>query len=282
MRDRFLMGLDIGSGHVACLLLNIDNHHVVSAVRGWRYPDLSAGTGWGADLDTRLIWRLLKDATAETLRKADAGAGHIIGISVAGMRHALVLIGKSGDVLFAVPTKDARAASHTTELAAEFGTQLYQRTGHWPLPIFAAPRLLHLAAQSQNIVRDTHAVLSISDWLSYRMTGTISYERSLAAETLLFDLAAGSWVFDIIETLGLEPLPEEGGFYKETYRSGETIPKEALPCRYKKEKNFATTIYYLLTKETFSAIHRLPTDEVFHFYLGDPVTMLLLHPDGRG
>ncbi|HEX9675428.1 MAG TPA: cupin domain-containing protein [Anaerolineales bacterium] len=86
----------------------------------------------------------------------------------------------------------------------------------------------------------------------------------------------------IIQLLGLEPLPEEGGLFRQTYRSGEQIPAAALPSRYGGPRRFATAIYYLLTDapDSFSALHRLKTDEVYHFYLGDPVEMLLLHPDG--
>ncbi len=86
----------------------------------------------------------------------------------------------------------------------------------------------------------------------------------------------------IIELLGLEPLPGEGGFYRETYRSDEQIPAGSLPARYSVDKQFGTVIYYLLTPEIHSALHRLSSDEIFHFYLGDPVTMLQLHGDGRG
>ena len=43
-----------------------------------------------------------------------------------------------------------------------------------------------------------------------------------------------------------------------------------------------TAIYYLLKPGTFSALHRLPGDEIFHHYLGDSVEMLLLHPSGAG
>lgn len=86
----------------------------------------------------------------------------------------------------------------------------------------------------------------------------------------------------LIEKLGLQPLPGEGGFYRETYRSSEQVPASALPDRYSSDKHIGTAIYYLLTPDTFSAMHRLPTDEVIHFYLGDPVTMLQLHPDGTG
>ena len=85
----------------------------------------------------------------------------------------------------------------------------------------------------------------------------------------------------VIELLGLAPLPVEGGFFRQTYCSDETIAGGALPTRYGRSKTLGTAIYYLLTSDpdSFSALHRLPTEEVYHFYLGDPVEMLLLHPD---
>lgn len=87
----------------------------------------------------------------------------------------------------------------------------------------------------------------------------------------------------LIEQLGLEPLPVEGGLFRQTYCAQEKIPRSALPDRYRGDKAFSTAIYYLLTSEpdSFSALHKLPTDEVYHFYLGDPVEMLLLFPAGR-
>jgi uncharacterized protein len=84
----------------------------------------------------------------------------------------------------------------------------------------------------------------------------------------------------ILKQLGLQPHPE-GGFYRETYRSQERIAAAALPPRYGKDRNLSTAIYYLLTPGSFSSLHRLQSDEVFHFYAGDPVTMLQLHEDGR-
>jgi uncharacterized protein len=82
--------------------------------------------------------------------------------------------------------------------------------------------------------------------------------------------------------LGLQPLAEEGGFYSESYRSGERVARAGLPSRYAGERAFGSAIYYLLTPETFSAMHRLASDEIYHFYLGDPVELLLLREDGSG
>ena len=86
----------------------------------------------------------------------------------------------------------------------------------------------------------------------------------------------------LIQLFGMQPLPIEGGFYTQTYQSPEQIGQDALPERYQTDKPSGTAILYLYTgdPDCFSALHRLPTDEIYHFYLGDPVEMLLLYPDG--
>lgn len=86
----------------------------------------------------------------------------------------------------------------------------------------------------------------------------------------------------IIRELGLTPLPEEGGLYAETYRSASVIPGGAIPGRQASPRRCSTAIYYLITPERFSALHRVASTEIFHFYLGDPVDMLQLHPNGAG
>jgi hypothetical protein len=81
--------------------------------------------------------------------------------------------------------------------------------------------------------------------------------------------------------LGLAPHPE-GGYFRETWRADEAVARRALPARYDGDRALGTAIYYLLTPGTCSALHRLRSDEVFHFYRGDPVEMLLLAADGSG
>ena len=84
----------------------------------------------------------------------------------------------------------------------------------------------------------------------------------------------------LISRLHLQPLDNEGGYYFQTYVSGEKIKKDDLPDRFNNDKPFSTAIYYLLTPDTKSILHRLPSDEIYHFYLGDPVQMLHLYPNG--
>ena len=81
----------------------------------------------------------------------------------------------------------------------------------------------------------------------------------------------------LIARLGLVPHAQEGGHFVETYRSRDRIALGDGVTR-----ACSTAIYYLLRPDTCSAVHRLRYDEVFHFYLGDPVEMLQLDPDGAG
>lgn len=79
---------------------------------------------------------------------------------------------------------------------------------------------------------------------------------------------------EIKDLLKLEPHPMEGGWFRRTYTSRETVQFT------RGVRTYGSAIYYLLEPGTFSEMHVLESDEVFHFYLGDPVEMLHLYPDG--
>lgn len=83
-----------------------------------------------------------------------------------------------------------------------------------------------------------------------------------------------------IRQLRMEAHPE-GGYYKEVYRAGEFIQKKGLPNRYSGFRAFSTSIYFLLTGDQFSAFHRLKSDEVWHFYQGDPLVLHILVGNGK-
>jgi uncharacterized protein len=88
---------------------------------------------------------------------------------------------------------------------------------------------------------------------------------------------------EVKKLLGLTPHPREGGWFVQTYAAEKSIAASSFAdARYAGPRRTSTAIYYLLEPETFSEMHRLRSDEVFHFYAGDPVEMLQLLPDGSG
>jgi predicted cupin superfamily sugar epimerase len=86
---------------------------------------------------------------------------------------------------------------------------------------------------------------------------------------------AGYWIKELALTRHVE-----GGSFRETYRSGLSIGKEHLPPGFKGKRNFSTSIYFLLEQGQFSAFHRIPSDELWHFYYGD--TLIIYEIDGNG
>ena len=73
----------------------------------------------------------------------------------------------------------------------------------------------------------------------------------------------------LIEQLDLTPHPE-GGWYRQVYKSDERVTRHADGA----ERTALTTIYFLLVKGTYSAWHRVQSDEVWHFYEGDALELL--------
>jgi predicted cupin superfamily sugar epimerase len=84
---------------------------------------------------------------------------------------------------------------------------------------------------------------------------------------------------ELIGLLGLIRHPE-GGWYRETYRSPETVATDGLPPRFGGKRAFSTAIYFLLERGDFSSLHRLKSDEVWHFYAGTSLTVRTISPAG--
>jgi predicted cupin superfamily sugar epimerase len=82
-----------------------------------------------------------------------------------------------------------------------------------------------------------------------------------------------------IEALVLERHPE-GGYYKESYRSSEIIQPAGLPARFPGPRFFSTCIYFLLSDNEVSHLHRIKSDEIWHFYTGSSLTIHVIDPQG--
>ena len=73
----------------------------------------------------------------------------------------------------------------------------------------------------------------------------------------------------------------EGGWYRETYRSASNFPIFPANPDFPSARSFSTAIYFLLQGSEFSAFHRIASDEIWHFYDGDPLQILEIETDGR-
>jgi len=84
---------------------------------------------------------------------------------------------------------------------------------------------------------------------------------------------------EIVRSLSLSPHPE-GGYYRETYRASLTLPRAALATAHRGDRSASTAIYFLVPRGSFSALHRIASDEVWHFYAGAPLEVVEIDRDG--
>ena len=197
---QYLMGLDLGGKKGCCLLLDVESGDSVTTCRRWQHRMIA---GFGYDLDTVEVWRLLGEATREAMAKLGAQPQDVLAVSTTGMRHGSVLVDARGEALLATPTRDARGSMQSLQLASERGREFHERTGHFPAPLFTVSRLLWIADSEPELLRRAHAVLALSDWLAYRLSGKMVAEPSVASESGLLEIGRRRWADDLIRSLGL-------------------------------------------------------------------------------
>lgn len=95
------------------------------------------------------------------------------------------------------------------------------------------------------------------------------------------DLAARPTAEEVKAMLDLKPHPT-CGFVAETYRSPLKIPAAALPEGYEADRPYGSALYFLVAPDAQIVLHRIRSDQLYHHYLGDPLEVLMLYPDGTG
>ena len=203
MSEKYLMGLDIGSGGGRSLLVNAETGEITSAFRPWTLTPAPEIGGFAYKMDLAHIWRILGETAQEALKKTRIDMQSVVGIAGTSMRHTTIVIDKKGNVLMAAPNRDARAAAQGMQMAADRGEELYQITGRAPSPVFLAARLLWMKETNPLEYKAAMAALCISDWLGYMLSGELASELSQAGESMLLDLHTRKWAGGVIKSLGL-------------------------------------------------------------------------------
>jgi autoinducer 2 (AI-2) kinase len=203
--ERFCLGLDIGGGRGRALLLDVSSGALAIASRAWSFP-VAAGTGGlGYDCDPNAIARALGAATREVLHQAGAAPGDVCALATSAMRFGVVVTDAEGEVLYAGPNRDARAAGLALSLGSAHGAEVSAATGLWPMAIMPAVRLQWLASERPDVWKRAAHVHALSDWLAFRLCGVRATDPSQAACTMLFDLAQQRWSHEWMRRLELDP-----------------------------------------------------------------------------
>jgi L-ribulose-5-phosphate 4-epimerase len=207
---KYLLGIDVGGGSVKCLAYAVENKTAVIASKSMSAKALFTIGEFGYGMDTGAIIGVVKECVADCIRKSGMDAADIAALAFSTLRHTLVAMDKDGNVLFSSPNRDARAVDQTMRLIDSCAAEIYQISGHRPMPNLMACKLQWLRDTQPDLYGNIAVAFSLEDYFNFKLTGVIKAERSNAGETMLYDLAGSKWSDDLIEKLGLkrEMFPE--------------------------------------------------------------------------
>jgi autoinducer 2 (AI-2) kinase len=198
-----LLGLDWGGGGVRALLVDVDGLDTLVCRRPVAPLEVPGAGGFGWEVDLEAGLRALGEATREALSAAGVGADRVLGVAATSVRFGHVVLGPGGEALDAASNRDGRAAGEAIRLALAHGEALAAATGHWPQPILASARLARLRGAEPRLADPAARLLSLGDWIGWRLTGEAATDRSQASHSGLYDLAREDWLDGWIERLEL-------------------------------------------------------------------------------
>ena len=215
MAERYVVVLDAGSSRCRCFVFADGAKVVARAAADWTYRPSADGSPLARELDAPATWATFCRLIKRCLADANIGPAQVAAVSVTSQRQGVVFLSAEGDEIYAGPNLDLRAVFEGGAIDEEAGGRIYEITGHTPSFFFTPAKLrwfqLHRPDASVRIA----TVLTLADWLVWKLTGELVSEPTLAGEAGLLDIHDRSWCAGLLEELELPgnshvPLVESG------------------------------------------------------------------------
>ncbi len=203
MDDRFLVGVDIGTGSTKSILMRTDGVLAAEAVA--KYPMHRPRFGW-AENDPDDWVRAVEKTVRAAVDMAGVSREQVVGLSVVAVRDPVVLLDTRGEVLTpCISWMDRRTQEITRELCLRFGKQeLIELTGVVPIPGLSLPNLIWTRRNLPEVWQQVAHIMFVKDYVFYRLTGKIGTDISTPSRSILNDLRQNCWSPYICEAAGID------------------------------------------------------------------------------
>lgn len=208
MQESYLMAIDAGTGAVRCVLTDSKGGNFISSYKEWNYQ-LSKIHSTGIDFNPKYFWQLTCETIKDVLKKSKISPEKIVAISSTSQRGAMVFLDKEGKELYAGPNVDSRALTEDW-IDFELKKEIYFTSGQWLSTISAPCRMAWFKKNDKEIFEKVDKIISMSDWVLYKLSGEIASEPSNGCVILPVNLEKIFWSKDILDKVNLSAdiLPE--------------------------------------------------------------------------
>ncbi|MFQ5996202.1 MAG: FGGY-family carbohydrate kinase [Dehalococcoidales bacterium] len=193
MSASYVLAIDAGTSGVHCLLTDFTGHPISQCYREWCYQSPEDVGSLGREFSPVSFWGIICDSVKEVVTKAGIHTQEIAGVSATSQRQGAVFLDKNGGELYAGPNIDLRALTEGSLLDSKFGKEVYAITGHLPSFLFVSAKLKWFEANRPDTYSKIATILTISDWIIYRLCGEYVSEVCGATELGLVDVQRRDW-----------------------------------------------------------------------------------------
>jgi sugar (pentulose or hexulose) kinase len=200
---KYVLAIDAGSSSCRALVFDVGGSLVSSAYRKWKCDAPPEVAPLGREFNPAVFWDAVCQVSRESIGKAGVRPSDIVAVSTASQRQGVVFLDKDGAELYGGPNTDLRALMEGFAIDAEHGGELRRITGHSPAFLFAPAKLRWFRTNRPAVYERIATILTISNWILYRLSGRRVAEPSSDSDTGLVDIGGACWSADLQKTFGL-------------------------------------------------------------------------------
>ena len=205
MSDRFILVVDAGSTRIRCFVFDSKGNAVVQRSTAWSYVDPDLPSPYARELDAEDVWESTSRLIAECIGDSGIEASQIAAITVTSQRQGVVFLDKEDRVLYAGPNTDLRAVFEGAAIDDVMADRVFEMTGRLPSFLFTPAKLRWYKQRESDIYGRIDRVVTLADWLRWKLSGELVSETTLAAEAGLLDIQQRQWCTALLEELGVQP-----------------------------------------------------------------------------
>ena len=202
-----ILVVDAGTSAARCLVFDERGETVGACARPWSYLAEDDAPSLARAFDPKALWQTVCDIIKGGLANAGVPPERTAAVSVTSQRQACVFLDAEGNAIYAGPNLDLRAVFEGAAIDDEMRDRVYHTTGHLPSFFFAPAKLRWFQANRSESYARIACVLTLADWLVWRLTGTLASTPTLAGEAGLLDIHRRSWCGDLLGEMGLTIAP---------------------------------------------------------------------------
>ncbi len=199
MADGAVAVVDAGTSVPRCLLFDDSGRVVGSSAGAWRYAAPPDAGSLAREFHLPTLWDDLCALVRSSLHEAGVEPSRVGAVAVTGQRQAVVFLDGEGRELYAGPNLDLRAVFEGAQLDAE------EAEGHRPSMLFTHAKLRWFREHRPEAYARIACVLTLPNWIAWRLTGELAAEPSLAVEAGLLDMHTGAWRSQPFDEAGIDP-----------------------------------------------------------------------------